>query len=226
MDATEVATATNKSKQEAEIEEKLSVHEMRLQTVFEKIKETGAKSVVDLGCGSGKLLRLLIQEKQFEKIVGMDVSYKSLEVAKSRLYLDNPSPKMSERIQLIHGSLMYKDDRITHFEAAALVEVIEHLDETRLAAFEKVIFTYARPKMLVVTTPNIEYNVLFDNLETGRFRHSDHRFEWTRVEFQAWGRRIASAHDYDVQFFPIGQEHPEFGGISQMAVFTLTTIEI
>lgn len=223
VDETDLKTTTESKNLEVEIEEKLSVHEMRLQTVLEKLKATGAKSVVDLGCGSGKLLRLLLKEKQFEKIVGMDVAYKSLEVAKRRLHLDEMSSKMAERIQLIHGSLIYKDDRVANFDAAALVEVIEHLDEMRLAALEKVVFAFARPKTLVITTPNAEYNALFENMHPGQFRHNDHRFEWTRAQFQEWGNRVAAEYDYEVAYFPIGEEHPEFGGISQMGIFTLKT---
>lgn len=215
----QIESEEKSEKEEAILEKKLSVHQMRLQTVFDEIKNSGAKTVVDLGCGEGKLLKLLIQEKQFEKIVGMDVSYRSLETAKRKLYYENMAPRMQERIDLIHGALTYRDARIEGFDAAALVEVIEHLDESRLAAFEKVVFGNARPTIVVITTPNGEYNTLFENLEEGKFRHSDHRFEWTRKEFQDWCTHILEDFEYDFEIKPIGEEDEKYGSISQMVIF-------
>lgn len=205
--------------QEAVLEKKLSLHQIRLQAVTEQLKASGAKSVVDLGCGSGKLLKLLLQEKQFEKIIGMDVSYHALEVAKKRLYLENMAPRMRARINLFQGALNYKDNRIANCDAAALVEVIEHLDEDRLIAFEKVIFGNAQPKTVIITTPNIEYNVLFEGLPEGKFRHNDHRFEWTRLEFQIWGNQVAELYNYEVNYLPLGPVDETVGAPSQMAIF-------
>src|SRR5437762_3481619 len=134
--------------------------------------------------GEGNLLRLLLADRQFEEIVGMDVSWRALEIATERLKLDRLAPAQRERVRLIHGSLMYRDTRLAGYDAAAVVEVIEHLDPPRLAAFERVLFEFARPATVVVTTPNAEYNVRWETLPAGRFRHRDHRFEWTREQFQ------------------------------------------
>ena len=138
------------------------------------------KKIVDLGCGEGKLIKLLLAEKQFEFVLGMDVSYSALSIAKERLKLDRFNEKELKRIQLIQGSLTYRDKRLEGFDAAALIEVIEHLDEARLAALEKAIFEYAKPTTIVITTPNAEYNIRFNDYEKGKLRHKDHRFEWTR----------------------------------------------
>jgi 3' terminal RNA ribose 2'-O-methyltransferase Hen1 len=127
-----------------------SLHEQRLQTVLSVLKDTGAKRVVDLGCGEGKLLRLLLAEKQFETILGMDVSWRSLETAKERLRLDALPERQRRRIELIQGSLTYRDQRLNGFEAAAIVEVIEHLDAPRLATFERIVFEFARPQHVVL----------------------------------------------------------------------------
>lgn len=218
----EANTTNDKTEnQEIALEEKLSLHQIRLQAVTEQLKASGAKSVVDLGCGSGKLLKLLLKEKQFEKIIGMDVSYRALEIAKRRLYLENMAPRMRARIDLIQGTLNYKDNRIANFDAATLVEVIEHLDEDRLVAFEKVIFGNAQPKTVIITTPNIEYNVLFEGLPKGKFRHNDHRFEWTRMGFQQWGNRVANSFNYQVEYLPLGPEDKQVGAPSQMAIFKM-----
>ena len=155
----------------------------------EVLHETGARRVLDLGCGEGKLLKRLLADRQFEEIVGMDVDSRSLEIARERLNLDRMAPKQRERIRLLHGSLIYRDRRLDGLDAAALVEVVEHLDPPRLAAFERVVFEFARPRTVVLTTPNREYNVRWPTLPAGRFRHRDHRFEWTRERVSALGRR-------------------------------------
>src|SRR6266704_1174672 len=130
----------------------------------------------------------------------MDVSYRALEIAKDRLNLDRLPEMQRRRIQLLHGSLNYRDKRLAGFDAAAVVEVIEHLDPPRLTAFERVLFEFARPGTVVVTTPNVEYNVKFESLPAGQFRHRDHRFEWTRAEFREWATGVAKRFGYSARF--------------------------
>jgi 3' terminal RNA ribose 2'-O-methyltransferase Hen1 len=197
-----------------------SLHDQRLAAVLEQLRLSGARSVVDLGCGEGRLLRLLLAERQIERILGMDVSYRALETAQDRLRLDRLPPAQARRLALIQGSLLYRDARLAGFDAAAVVEVIEHLDPARLAAFERVVFEFARPGTVVLTTPNAEYNVRFPTLEAGRFRHADHRFEWSRAEFQGWAEQVAAAHSYQVSVAPVGPADPDVGAPSQLAVFT------
>jgi 3' terminal RNA ribose 2'-O-methyltransferase Hen1 len=206
-------------------EERVRLNEQRLGAVLAVLCESGAKRVLDLGCGSGKLLRLLLAEKAFTEVVGLDVSHRSLEVARERLRLDRLPPKQQERVRLLHGSLTCRDRRLAGFDAAAVVEVIEHLDPPRLAAFERVLFEFARPAAVVLTTPNLEYNVKFEGLAAGAFRHRDHRFEWSRAEFAAWSGRAADRFGYAVRFLPVGPEDPAVGAPTQMAVFTRTEKE-
>ena len=206
-------------KTEDALETPLSLNDQRLGSVMAALRASGGRRVLDLGCGEGKLLRELLKEKQFEEIVGMDVSIRSLEVAQRRLKLARLPTVQAERVRLIHGSLMYRDKRLEGFDAAAVVEVVEHLDPPRLSAFERVLFEFARPRMVVLTTPNREYNVKWETLAAGRLRHPDHRFEWTRQEFQDWANGIAGRFGYTVRFVAVGPEHDKLGPPTQMGVF-------
>ena len=122
------------------------------------IRAAGARSLADLGCGEGKLLALALKERRLTRILGMDVSSVALARARRRLHLDTLPPAQRQRIEVAQGSLLYRDQRLAGFDAASLVEVIEHLDPPRLAAMERVIFQHARPRRVIVTTPNREYN--------------------------------------------------------------------
>ena len=206
--------------EEAVVERTVSLNEQRLATVLAVLRGSGARRVLDLGCGEGRLLRVLLDDRQFEEIVGMDVSYRALEIASNRLRLDRLPERQRERIRLIHGSLMYRDSRLTGVDAAAVVEVVEHLDPPRLAAFERVLFEFARPGTIALTTPNAEYNVRWPSLPAGRFRHRDHRFEWPRAEFAAWAHGVAERFGYDTRFLPVGPEDPDVGAPTQLCVFS------
>lgn len=208
------------SAEEAKLEERISLNEQRMNTVVSVLKSLGATTVVDLGCGQGKLLRGLLDHKEFKRIVGMDVSYSALEQASYRMKLDHMPDRQRERIELIHGSLTYRDPRLAGFDAATCIEVIEHLDPYRLTAFERVLFEFAQPRAIVLTTPNVEYNAKFETLPAGKMRHKDHRFEWTRAEFQHWANYVADRHSYSVRYLPVGEENQDLGAPTQMAVFT------
>jgi 3' terminal RNA ribose 2'-O-methyltransferase Hen1 len=204
--------------EEAIVEERISLNQQRIGAILAVLKQSGAKRVLDLGCGEGRLLQALLYDKSFEEIVGVDVSYRTLEIAQERLRLDRLPPMQRERIKLFQGSLIYRDKRLSGYDTAIVAEVIEHLDPPRLAAFERVLFEFARPRTVILTTPNMEYNVKFTGLPTGKFRHRDHRFEWTRNEFQSWAGRVAQRFGYSVQFLPVGPEDPAVGAPTQMAV--------
>ncbi|HSZ54229.1 MAG TPA: 3' terminal RNA ribose 2'-O-methyltransferase Hen1 [Tepidisphaeraceae bacterium] len=206
--------------QEDQVEQKISLNEHRLSAALSALHAAGARRVLDLGCSYGNLLRRLMQDKRFEQIVGLDVSHRALEIAAERLHLDRLPERQRSRLQLLHGSLIYRDQRLSGFDAAAVVEVIEHLDPPRLRSFERVLFEFARPGTVIVTTPNVEYNVRFETLPAGQFRHRDHRFEWTRKQFQEWARTVATRFNYTVRFVPVGPEDAEVGPATQMGVFT------
>ena len=213
-DETEVPDA-----QEEKIEQPLSLHQVRLDAVLEALKSSGAKSVLDLGCGEGRLLRALLNERQFERIIGVDASHRALDLAAEKLGLERMAPLKAARLTLLHGALTYRDDRLQNFDAAALVEVVEHLDPARLTAFERAVWEWARPDTVVLTTPNREYNATWESLPAGKMRHRDHRFEWTRAEFAAWANRVAGENGYGVEISPLGPVNEDLGAPSQMAVF-------
>lgn len=202
------------------LEAPIRLNDERMMAVMEALQATGAKTIADLGCGEGKLLHHLLREKWAQRLIGLDPAARELEWAAKRLKLHLPGGPPDERVLLLHGSLTYRDDRWAGADAAALVEVIEHLDQDRLPLLERVVFGEARPATVVVTTPNAEYNRLFPNLAAGGFRHPDHRFEWTRAEFQAWADRIASTYGYRSTLSGIGRQDEALGAPTQMAVFS------
>jgi len=205
---------------EEAVEQPLRLNDARLEAVATALREAGASSVLDLGCGEGKLLRRLLRDKGFARIAGVDVSPRTLEIAAARLGLDELPKKQRQRIELFQGALTYRDRRFEGYDAAALVEVIEHVEPSRLGALGRVVFEFARPRTVVVTTPNAEYNVKFDGLAAGKLRHADHRFEWSRAEFRAWAERVADRFGYSLVMAPIGEVDAALGAPTQMAVFS------
>ncbi|MDR1204294.1 MAG: 3' terminal RNA ribose 2'-O-methyltransferase Hen1 [Peptococcaceae bacterium] len=199
---------------------KPNLNARRLDGVVAALKSCGAKRVIDIGCGEGHLLSLLVKERQFTEIVGADVSHAALERASGKLKLEHAGDSMRERVRLIQGSLTYKDARFAGYDAACVVEVVEHLDLPRLAAFERVLFEFAKPPVVILTTPNREYNARYERLYDGDLRHSDHRFEWTRAEFRDWAARTADRFGYAARFSEIGETDETYGAPTQMGVFT------
>jgi 3' terminal RNA ribose 2'-O-methyltransferase Hen1 len=182
------------------------------------LEAVGATRVLDLGCGAGALLAELVGDRRYTEIVGVDVSSGALDLAARRLRLDRLPARQQGRIRLLQGSLTYRDDRLRGYDAAVLMEVIEHLDEPRLPALADAVFGHARPATVVVTTPNVEYNALYEGLSG--LRHHDHRFEWSREAFEAWTAEVASAHGYTVAVSGVGEADAERGAPTQLAVFT------
>lgn len=215
-----------------------SLAEQRVGAVLAVLNSERASSVIDLGCGGGTLLERLVKDRGLDRITGVDVHLGSLEAAHRKLckgchpnggrghrplFADTRGGEAKAhrgRPELLLGSVVYRDRRFHGHDAAVLMEVVEHLDPSRLSAMENVVFGEAAPRVVVVTTPNIEYNRHYEGLEAGAFRHADHRFEWTRAEFTAWAERVADAHGYSVRYLPVGPDNPETGAPTQMGVFT------
>jgi len=192
---------------------------LRKQAVLAALLAEGAASVVDLGCGEGALLRDLVRDPAFTAVVGVDVSPRALEVAERRLGLDRMPDSQRARLQLLQSSVTYRDDRLTGHDAVVLMEVVEHVDPGRLPALERSVFRHAHPTSVIVTTPNAEYNVRYDQLAPGAMRHRDHRFEWTRAQFRTWAEATAGEYGYAVRYLAVGEQDPELGPPTQLAVF-------
>ncbi|MDX3060254.1 3' terminal RNA ribose 2'-O-methyltransferase Hen1 [Streptomyces sp. NE06-03E] len=225
-DDLEVESVDNAVDETTDTEEKpVPLAERRREAILEALRAAGATRVLDLGCGQGQLVQALLKDVRFTEIVGVDVSMRALTVAARRLKLDRMGERQAGRITLRQGALTYTDKRLKGYDAAVLSEVVEHLDLPRLPALEYAVFGSARPRTVLVTTPNVEYNVRWETLPAGHVRHSDHRFEWTREEFRDWSGQVAARHGYTVEFVPVGPEDPEVGPPTQMAVFTMTTAQ-
>nr|WP_223188484.1 3' terminal RNA ribose 2'-O-methyltransferase Hen1 [Streptomyces sp. TRM68416] len=219
-DDSEVEAIDNAVEAESEEEERptpLAVQ--RRDAILAALQQAGAARVLDLGCGQGQLVQALLKDPVFTEIVGVDVSVRALTIAGRRLKLDRMGERQASRVKLLQGSLAYTDNRLKGYDAAVLSEVIEHVDLPRLPALEYAVFGSARPRTVLVTTPNVEYNVRWESLPAGHVRHGDHRFEWTRAEFRTWADAVAERHGYEVEFVPVGPDDPEVGPPTQMAVF-------
>jgi 3' terminal RNA ribose 2'-O-methyltransferase Hen1 len=203
---------------EPETREPLAVR--RRAAVVAALKDVRARSVADLGCGAGALLRDLLREPEFTRILGADVSAHALETAERRLHLDRMSDRAADRVTLRQTALTYTDDALTGYDAAVLMEVVEHVDPPRLPALARAVFGHAKPGAVIVTTPNVEHNVRYETLPAGQLRHRDHRFEWTRAEFREWADAVAAEYGYAVAHRPVGDDDPEVGPPTQLALFT------
>jgi 3' terminal RNA ribose 2'-O-methyltransferase Hen1 len=206
--------------QEEALEKPIRLNDQRLAYVAEWVRELGATSVLDLGCGEGRLLRELLKVQGLQKITGVEVAPRVLAGASDRLKLDFMPDIKRRRIELLQGSLVYRDDRLAGYDAAAVIEVIEHMEAERLPAFEQALFGRARPRAAIVTTPNREFNALFEGMKPDAMRHPDHRFEWSRTEFRHWAESVALAHGYSVRFDGIGIEDSTHGHPTQVAIFS------
>ena len=199
--------------------EKISLHQQRHEAVIDQLLSLEAKTILDLGCSTGRLLQRLQKETFFTRLTGADVARSVLQHAAQKLGLRRRN-EIDPRIELIQAALTYQDDRFSGYDAALLVEVIEHLDPERLPALEQVVLRYAAPQYVIVTTPNVEYNACYPDLPAGQFRHPDHRFEWDRSTFEQWVKRIANEHSYHYTIHGIGKLDETHGAPSQMAVFS------
>ncbi len=213
------AASVAPEKREDALERPMRLQERRLAAVVEVLRESGAQSVADIGCGEADLIVELARDAVIRRLIGVDVCVHELERAQARLSRVQMHSTLRERIDVFQSSVLYWDKRLQDVEALVLMEVIEHIDGARLPALERVLFGQLRPKLAIVTTPNAEYNVLFARLATGFMRHPDHRFEWSRSQFAAWAQRVADTNSYTVRFAPIGDLDPALGAPTQMAVF-------
>ncbi|WP_280690413.1 MULTISPECIES: 3' terminal RNA ribose 2'-O-methyltransferase Hen1 [unclassified Kitasatospora] len=204
---------------EADAAKPVPLARQRREAIVGLLAEVGAVRVLDLGCGQGELVGALLKEKRITEVLGVDVSSSALAAAARKLRLERLSERQAARVRLVQGALTYTDARLKGYDAAVLCEVIEHLDLPRLPALEHAVFGAARPATVIVTTPNVEYNVRWETLPAGHHRHADHRFEWDRAEFRSWAELVAANYGYTVAFRPVGQDDPQVGPPTQLALF-------
>jgi 3' terminal RNA ribose 2'-O-methyltransferase Hen1 len=194
--------------------------EQRRAAVLAAVRACGARTVGDFGCGEGALVGDLLAERGIEQVIAVDVSARALQLAGRRLRLDTMTEPQRQRLRIFQSALTYTDERLAGLDAAVLMEVVEHVDPPRLDALARTVFGHATPATVIVTTPNAEHNVRFETLPAGAMRHRDHRFEWTRSGFRAWADAVAVGYGYTVRYLPVGDDDPELGPPTQMAIFS------
>lgn len=201
-------------------EKRTPLNALRMDAVKNAVLASGAESVIDMGCGEGRLTSLLLSEQQIKRITACDVSVNVLERAAQRLKLDRMNEFKKSKLTLMQASLTYKDKRFEGFDCACAVEVIEHIEPIRVPAFERVIFEFACPRTVIITTPNREYNANYEHMQENDLRHGDHRFEWTRGEFKEWTEHVCEKFGYTCKISGIGEPDEKYGSSTQMGVFT------
>ncbi|EFJ20229.1 hypothetical protein SELMODRAFT_418472 [Selaginella moellendorffii] len=219
----------------------------RIDFALELFQRSQALSLIDFGCGSGSFLEAIVEQpNSLQHIVGVDISLRSLTRASKSLQGKLAKLRGAlESVTLYEGSIVEPDHRLHNFDVATCLEVVEHMDPEPLSRFGKSILGIMQPKVLLVSTPNIEYNPILHGIvtrkeksegleetldakkaegdETVRLRNDDHRFEWTRAEFSDWASDLACTYGYSVEFSGVGgTPGQEPGFASQMAIFTRT----
>ncbi|KAJ3323222.1 Small RNA 2'-O-methyltransferase [Boothiomyces sp. JEL0866] len=187
------------------------------------------KRICDAGCGEGALLEILLNDTQFRILAGIDIHEPSIIECYNRCKPNDMDMKYLRELpislQLFHGSLQHLDSRLLGYDCFVLLEVIEHLDKQTLESLPRNLFGYYRPDCVIISTPNAEFNVYFPGLKYGTpeqsFRHWDHKFEWTRNEFESWCNACAQEYGYEVEFDGVGLLGPaDRGYCTQIALFT------
>jgi small RNA 2'-O-methyltransferase len=196
------------------------LHEERLATVSNILIDNAVRTVLDLGCGSGALLERLLADERFTRLVGVDTSIQAVQQAEHRL---NEVPGGEpDRLRVLHGSFTTPDTALCGFDAAAMIETIEHVPPERLSAVERVVFAEWNPSLVVITTPNREYNVRL-GMADDEFRHPDHRFEWCRARFRRWASGVAARNGYHLECRGVGPRDPLLGSPTQVGIFRRAT---
>ena len=214
----EESAGAEENTEEKEIRTPLNTQ--RMEAVKNAVLASGAASVIDLGCGECRLTSLLLNEPQIRKVTACDVSVSVLEKAAQRLHLDRMQTVRKNKLTLMQASLTYRDKRFEGHDCACVVEVIEHIEPMRIPAFERAVFEFAAPRTVILTTPNREYNANYEHMQENTLRHGDHRFEWTRAEFQEWTEHICERFGYSCEISGIGDTDENLGAPTQMGVFT------
>jgi len=193
------------------------LHEDRLNAVIRAINETGARTILDLGCGTGDLILRLAMLPGITRITGIDTDLDALRLLQARLSELPKDPRA--RAQIAQASMTRAHRNLRGHDCACLVETIEHLPPGDLNRLERALFADMRPRHIIVTTPNADYNPVL-GVPAHRFRHPDHHFEWSRDRFGQWAGGVAARGGYTVTRRDVAGAHPVLGGASQMALFT------
>jgi 3' terminal RNA ribose 2'-O-methyltransferase Hen1 len=216
---TETAESTEQTdeKKDETVVAKTPLGKLRYSAFADLIAKRGITEVVDMGAGEGRLLELLVQNKNLKTILACEPTEMGLLKMRRNFEIWERKGRVKVNPEIIQSSLFYVDERLVGKECLALCEVIEHIDIDRIDDVMSIVLSKYAPKTFLMSTPNIEYNVVY---ELEGFRHSDHRFEMTRTEFETFCQKHASSHGYEVSFTGIGDTHETLGQPTQLAIFT------
>lgn len=202
--------------------------------LLEMEREEGLHSLLDLGCNNCRFLTLAKELPYLSHLAGVDLDPEVLAnvVERHRLrplaadFLGGPHARSTPlSLQLVLGSVCDSAaaEAWQGVEAVTALELIEHLHPEDIGQFSHTVFGVIEPKLVILSTPNSDFNPLFPNWEEGTLRHWDHKFEWSREEFREWVSNVVGLYpQYDVEFNGVGfWEDFEYsnGPASQFAIF-------
>ena len=196
------------------------LHRERLDAVLHEIRGSKARCVVDLGCGNGELLVWLRELDQITRLIGIDIDTTVLAEARQALNIDmfNPSAELKVCRGSFENTDWYSKGGDGSIDAAIMLETLEHIEPGRLSRVEDTVFRALRPPLVIITTPNKEYNPIH-GMADHEIRHPGHFFEWTRAQFRSWCEGVAGRHRYTARYADIGETHPTLGSSTQMVCF-------
>ncbi|XP_016985820.1 small RNA 2'-O-methyltransferase [Drosophila rhopaloa] len=188
------------------------------------------KKVVEFGCAEMRFFQLMRRIETIENILLVDIDEPLLRknsISVNPLVSDYIRHRLSPlNVRILQGSVADSSEELRNTDAVVALELIEHVYDDVLSKIPSNVFGFMQPKLVVFSTPNSDYNVIFTRfnpLLPNGFRHDDHKFEWTREEFKSWCLSIVEKYpNYMFSLLGVGNPPKDLesvGHVSQIAIF-------
>ncbi|XP_050674299.1 small RNA 2'-O-methyltransferase isoform X2 [Leptidea sinapis] len=181
------------------------------------------EKVVDFGYHDMSFIKYLKEVPGIKHVLGVDIETIPLQCSSLILGCDEHTRENPLKVTLFQGNAADPDYRLIGCDAVIAIEMIEHMLPHDLERFVHTVFGFIKPRIVILTTPNADFNVMFKALENNGLRRLDHFFEWSRSQFNDWCSNIVDRYpNYTVTCKGIGPGPPDtlrLGCCSQLALF-------